>query len=489
VSPTGAREALEIQNARQDAGAVSYEQELSRSISPLGNVFITLSSVTPASSVFIIIPAILATAGTGSFLAMVFAAVIGVFMAFCWAELAAAYPIAAGDYALVWHAFKGPLTSLGSPLSFALFVLELVTGVLIVAVIALGIATYLSVIHIFNPAIAGAVVTLLATTIATLNIRTNAVVTGIFLTLEMLALLALIVLGLTHLHARFDAFFAHWVLGNGHGALIPVSFATILTATAVAVFAYNGYNVPVFFSEETRGPSRGIAVAILWSLVITVAAEIIPTTAVLLGAPDIAKVTASATPMNDFILATSGKALNTLVSLGVALAIFNAVIAIILTNARIMYASSRDRAYPGILSRWMGAIHPTFCSPWFATILQGIVAAILCLAVPLNTLINLTGASLVFSYALIAIAALAGRATGATAHSRYKMWLWPMPPILALLALGYVASQQPRNLLAITGIELLIGLVWWALVVLPQRGKAWTLKQPILDIQEHVKQS
>jgi L-asparagine transporter-like permease len=100
----------------------------------------------------------------------------------------------------------------------------------------------------------------------------------------------------------------------------------------------------------------------------------------------------------------------------------------------------------------------------------------------------LTGASLVFSYALIAIAALVGRATGATAHSRYKMWLWPVPPILALLALGYVASQQPRNLLAITGIELLIGLVWWALVVLPQRGKAWTLQQPILDIHEHVKQ-
>src|SRR5436190_7468439 len=157
VDPTGAQDATEIQNARQDAGELYYEQQLSRSISPLGNVFITLSAVTPASSVFIIVPAIIVTAGTGSFLAMVFAAVIGVFMAFCWAELSAAYPIAAGDYALVWHAFKGPLKSLGSPLSFALIVLELVTGVLIVAVIALGIATYLSVIHSFNPAIAGAV--------------------------------------------------------------------------------------------------------------------------------------------------------------------------------------------------------------------------------------------------------------------------------------------------------------------------------------------
>jgi amino acid transporter len=84
-----------------------YEQELSRSLRVLGNVMITLSSITPASSVFIIIPAILLGVGTGSFLALVFAALVGVFMAFCWAELCAAYPIAGGDYAVVWHAFKG----------------------------------------------------------------------------------------------------------------------------------------------------------------------------------------------------------------------------------------------------------------------------------------------------------------------------------------------------------------------------------------------
>lgn len=32
------------------------------------------------------------------------------------------------------------------------------------------------------------------------------------------------------------------------------------------------------------------------------------------------------------------------------------------------------------------------------------------------------------------------------------------------------------------------GPVWWALVVLPQRGKARTLKQPSLDVDAHVKQ-
>jgi hypothetical protein len=40
--------------------AARYEQHLSRSIGIVGNVFITLSGVTPAASVFIIVPVALA---------------------------------------------------------------------------------------------------------------------------------------------------------------------------------------------------------------------------------------------------------------------------------------------------------------------------------------------------------------------------------------------------------------------------------------------
>jgi len=56
---------------------------------------------------------------------------------------------------------------------------------------------------------------------------------------------------------------------------------------ATAIFAYNGYGAAVYFSEETRNAAKGIARAIMWSLAITVAAELIPMTAVILGAPDL----------------------------------------------------------------------------------------------------------------------------------------------------------------------------------------------------------
>ena len=139
-------------------GETRYEQELHRGLGIWGNIAITVSAVTPASSVFIIIPFIILTAGTGAFLALVFAAIIGVFMAFCWGELSAAFPIAGGDYALVWHAFKGPWARLGNALSFATFALMLNSVAFIPAVIALGTAQYIANVVTVDTRIAGAVV-------------------------------------------------------------------------------------------------------------------------------------------------------------------------------------------------------------------------------------------------------------------------------------------------------------------------------------------
>jgi amino acid transporter len=459
-----------------------YEQELSRSLRVLGNVMITLSSITPASSVFIIIPAILLGVGTGSFLALAFAALVGVFMAFCWAELCAAYPIAGGDYAVVWHAFKGRAKPFAGPVSMVLFALWIDTIVFIPAVIALGTAQYLGVIWTVDTKVAGAVVMLLAAGLAILRVRVNAVLTGIMLGIEMLALGIVTVLGIAHLHgSRVSHLFSGFQIGNGHGGTDAVTFSAVLAITAVAVFAYNGYAAPVNLAEETQGSSRGIARAILWSLVITVAAELIPTTAVLLGAPNLDQVTTGSAPMNAFLLATSNGTVNDIVSLGITVAILNAVIAIVIQFGRVLYASGRDRAWPGPVNAWMSSVSPRFQTPWFATALVGVLGAILCLTVSLNSIITLTGATLVLNYALVAVGAIVGRATGATEGSPYRMPAWPLPPVLAIAALVYITTKQTQKSLVVTGVTMLIGLVYWAVVIYPQKGRAWNLKEPIRD--------
>src|SRR5260370_10255759 len=280
-----------------------YEQDLSRSIGILGNVFITLSGVTPASSVFIIVPVALVAAGSGSFLAFVFAAIVGVFMAFCWAELSAAFPIAAGDYALVWHSFKGRTSWLAGSVTFVTFALYVDFIAFFPAVIALGTGTYLAVIVNVNIKVIVAIVMLVAAGIAILNIRLNAVITGVFLAIELAALAIVTILGITH--AKNWSSLVHPVVGAAHGGLTSVSFTAVLALTAVAVFSYNGYANAVNFSEETTGSSRRIARAILWALVITVAAELIPLSATVVGPPSIANLSTSAGPDSYFPAASS----------------------------------------------------------------------------------------------------------------------------------------------------------------------------------------
>src|SRR5215469_1082637 len=460
-------------------GSPRYQQDLHRSIGILGNIFITLSGVTPASSVFIIAPVALVAVGSGSFLAFAFAAIVGVFMALCWAELSAAYPIAAGDYALVWHSFKGRASWLAGPISFATFALVVDFAAFIPAVIALGTGTYLSVIWTVNPKVIGAIVMLCAAGVAILNIRLNAMITGTFLAIELVALALVTVLGITH--AKNWSSLIHPVVGNSHGGLTLVPFTAVLAMVAVAVFSYNGYNSAINFAEETTGSSRRIARAILLALMITVAAELIPVTATIVGSPSLAKLSTSAVPMQYFIEATSNKTIYTIVSLGVVIAILNACIAIVLVFGRILFSSGRDRAWPGPVNGWMTLRSSRFRSPWFATVVIGILGAIMCLTVPLTTLVNLTGASLVADYALIAIAALFARPTGAIAHSPYKMPFWPLPPILALISLGYIFTKQASLLLWVTLITIGIGLTYWLVVIFPQRGRAWTLRHAVLD--------
>lgn len=449
-----------------------YRQELSRSLGMLGNVFITLSGVTPAASVFVIAPVAFQAAGSGAFLAFVFAGIVGIFMALCWAELAGAFPIAGGDYALVWHSFRGRAAALAGPVSFVTFSLWVGFITFIPATIALGAGTYLDVLTSVNAKVVGAIMMLIATVVGLFKIKFNAVLTAVFLGIEMLALVTLTVLGIVH--ARNGGALFHPVTGGTGGKLAPVAFSTVMAVTATAIFSYNGYSSAVNFAEETRGTSRTIARAILWSLAITVAAELIPVTAVVLGSPSIARLAGSGVPLQYFIEATSDSAVNKMVSVLIVIAILNATLAIVLSSGRILYSSARDNAW-GPASRWLADIHPRLKTPWISTMVVGVIGAVLCLTVSLDTLVNLTGASLVADYALIAVAAIAARMTGATADSSYRMPWWPLPPILALAALGYVFTQQTGLLLRATLITMGIGLVYWAVVLLPQRGKAWTL--------------
>lgn len=448
-------------------------RRLHRSLKVLGTILITLSAITPASSVFIIVPGVVGSAGTGALWSLIAAGVVGIFMAFVYAELSSAYPLAGGEYSIVGR-------TLGRMPGFLVMGLMLVTQVLIIAVIALGVGTYLSVvIDGLHPPTIAAVTCLVAVLVGVLDIKLNAVVTGVFLAIEMLALVILAGLGFLNVERPIGELLADPVVAGDSGALVPASVGLIAAATAVAIFAYNGYGSAVYFGEETRDARRNIARAILWALGITVTAELVPLLAVLLGAPSLEGLFAAENMMGYFVTEVGGSGLNTALSLGVVVAIVNAVIAILLISARMMFSTGRDKAWPASISRGLSSIHPRFGTPWIATIVTGIAAAAVCF-VDFQTLLVVTGTSLVVVYGALAVAVMAGRRNGSTRHGTYRMPLFPLPPLVALAALGYVVYQNATDaeigrpsLLVTLGVLAVSGVYY--LAVLRRRGR-WELQ-------------
>ena len=446
---------------------------LKRSMKMFGSTLITISVITPASSVFIIAPGVLHEAGTGAFLSFAAAAVVCLFTAFIYAELSSAYPLAGGEYAIIGRVL-GPFAG------FLALLLNLVTLVLMTTVIALGIGDYTSFIFPSTSPVLIALCSIVVTTLLSiLNVRTNAVITGVFLAFELAALGVLVLIGFSHMHRPFsDLLFHPMVLGES-GELQPASFNLIGLATAVAIFSYNGYGAAVYFGEETLDASRGVAQAILWSLIVGIAAEAIPITAVLLGAPDLAALFGSNTMLTDFIGQQGGELLTKVVSLGVALAILNANIASILLVGRLLYSSGRDDVWAKSINSALRRIHSRFHSPWVATLLCGILASAACFF-PMSALLVTTSSGLVVIYMALSLAVIIARKKGLTGRKGlYRMPFFPLPPIAALAMLGYVIfadmldPEIGRPSLYVTA-AILAGAAFYYAIFLKKRN--WSLK-------------
>ena len=445
---------------------------LQRSMALLGALFLTLSASTPASSIFVIVPDVLTQAGTGAAISMGIAALIAVCVAQVYAELASAFPMAGGEYAMVGR-------TLGPLMGFVVLGLNLTNSLLATAVLALGVSDYLgAVVPGLQPiptalaAIAG------STLLGVLNIRTNAWVTGVFVVVEMLALGVLAWLGFAHPARGLGEVIAHPLALSVAGALQPTAPAAIGLAVAVAVFAYDGYGSTVYFGEEMHSARRRIGRTIMLALAVTVVAELIPLLAVLTGAPDLKALLGARAIFSDFVQQAGGGVVGRLMGGGVGLAIINAVIALVLLTARQLYSTGRDETWGKSLSGLLTRCHPTLHSPWAATLLAGALASGLCF-VSLKLLLIVTGTGVAIIYAILCAAVMSGRRSGATAGGYFRMPLFPLAPVIALIALAgvlwsdWIDPLEGRpGLLAAAGLAV-ISAGYYLLVL--RRG-GWTLR-------------
>jgi len=439
-----------------------------------GALLITISGLSPSIGVFIVGSDTIRHAGTSVFLCFAAAAILGLGMAVVYGELASAFPDAGGEYTILSR-------TLGPVWGTSALGLNLLGFVLAQPLSGLGVATYLSALAPGLPAVPTAVVLVaLCTLLSVLNIRINALVTGAFLAVELLALGAVAALGLAHPHRSLAAAVLHPVMLDAHGVFAPVGLALAGASTAGAIYAFNGYGQAVFFGEELHDAPRRIAGVIILSLVIAAVTELAPLLGVLVGAPDLHALLSANDPIPAFVAAVAGSGFAKLISAGVALAIFNAMIAVALSAGRQLYSTGRDGLWPHAANRALATIHPRFGSPWIASLIMGGAGLIGCFIDP-KVLVLILGNGNVALYAALCVATLVGRRSGVTHHAGYRMPLFPIAPILALAALGAVVWFDLHDAaglqgLAATAATVGVAALYAALVL--RRKRSWVHAAP-----------
>ncbi|MFB7634413.1 APC family permease [Streptomyces sp. NPDC056149] len=441
--------------------------KLTRSIGVVGGTLLTLSCLTPASSLFVIVPDSFATLGTGTALTIAIAAVLCVGVAFAYSELGTLIPSSGGEYAMVG-------TLMGRLAGWLVFVLSLIVVMIVPPIIALGTADYLApVVHLDKQTTAAAVM-LLATAMSLLDLRANAWITGIFLVLEVIAAAVVAFLGFSH-SQRSAATLVHPVMDAGHGTSTAVTGGLIVAGLATALFILQGFSTAVYLAEEMENPRRNVSRTVLWTLAIGAAVVLVPVVAITLGAPDLK--TLAAGDVAGMVQGWSNSAVGTFVSLCIALAIINAAIVMVIQNSRVVFSSARDGAWPTPVNRIFSHVGKRFGSPWAATLAVGVPGAALCFAT-LDTLNEVTGVAVAGMYVFVALGALVSRRGDHKHRLAWRMPLWPVVPALLVLVLVWVLCQQSVSSLLITGGLIAVAALYWALYLRPRQESHWVISVP-----------
>jgi amino acid transporter len=449
-----------------------YPQQLARTLRVAGNLAITVSVIGPAASVFAIGSVALGQQGSGAFLAFLIAALISGCLAVAWAELGTLYPTAGGLYGIVARV-------LGRRAGFLALALQLVLFVIVPSAFALAAGQYVAAVWpAVSPRAAALVLLAAATALAVAGIRFNAAVTAALLALELTIILVVSALGFANADWSLAGTLLDPVVYAADGSASPVSERTLLAGVVLGLGAYAGYGGAVILSEETQGPRQGIARAVLGALGIAVVAELLAIVAALVGAPSQAQLTTAPAPMSYLIRALGGDTLVTIVTLALLATFFNIVLAVLLEYARVLYSSGRDQTWPAPLSRALGRVHPRTRTPMVATVVIGVAALTLTAVSDYAAAVTFASLTVVTTFALIALSAVASRLRQPDLDRPYRMPLWPLPPLVALAGVAVtVLLQTGRDLAIVAGI-LAAGLLYDAGYLRPRRKTRWILLDP-----------
>jgi amino acid transporter len=390
--------------------------------------------------------------------------VISLIGALCYAELAAAWPHAGGDYHFLHRAYGRRVAFLFAWARFSV----ITTGS--IALLAFVFGDYMSALLPLGPwssAIWGALAVAALTWINARGIRVSAGVQSWLTLAEALGLVLIVAAGLWLWHTgqgapATAAADAHRAAPSGMpGAAMPG------LAMVFVLLTYGGWNEAAYLGAELRGSRRRMLHALVISIAIITALYLAVNLAYVrgLGIEGMAKSEAVAA---DLLRMAFGRTGETLIALAVAVAALTSINATMIVGARTNFAVGRDWPALRALGRW----HPGRGVPTAALLAQSALALTLVafggsLRGGFQTMVDYTAPVFWTFFLLCAAALIVLRAREPHTPRPFKVPLYPALPLLfaavCLYMLWSSLAYVKAGALAGVGVLAAGALLLWGL--------------------------
>jgi APA family basic amino acid/polyamine antiporter len=230
---------------------------------------------------------------------------------------------------------------------------------------------------------------------------------------------------------------------------VPVTWSSFTLALMAGLFAFGGWHMVTYSSEETVEPKRTIPRALmLGTLIVTVCYVALNTIYLyILPLDRVASSTRVAADAANAVLGFGGGAL---MSGLVVFSVFGALNGIILAGPRVYYSMAQD----GLVFKWMGDVHPKHKTPHRAIVMQAIWSSVLVATGTYRALFTRVVYTEWIFFGLMAIGLILLRRRPEVERD-YSIWGYPWVPGLFILSsfaivISHIVSEPKESLLGLS---------------------------------------